>query len=154
MVTPPATGHQMFGTTTCLRQHPPWVNGPNALTSNCQDQHVGCVSLWLVNQLHRATSVGKLFAHLWDMISIHDIIALKNVATHPMDHRNFYSFGDAQRHSIKVDSRPNIKEDSIRDVLNWIMTQIATRKAFDTWRKLSLGHRDRLGHQCKRSCNM
>ena len=53
-----------------------------------------------------------------------------------------------------VESRPTLKENSICDVLKWIMTQIATYKTFDTWWKLSLGHCDRLGHEWKRSCNM
>ena len=53
-----------------------------------------------------------------------------------------------------VEARTNVERYHIGDVLYWIMTQIATYKAFDTWRNLSLVHRDRLGHEWKHSCNM
>ena len=73
-------------------------------------------SLWLleklqpclVNQLHRATDVGNLFARLWDMIHILDIVAFKDVATRPMDLRSMCFSGCAMSNGGSTDKRRKI----------------------------------------------
>ena len=95
------------------------------------DRQLACAT----REPDRTHNVGNLFVHLWDATPMQDLITFKDVASNGCDSSDAPSFsffcGSAQ--CQEVESHPINQEDDIGDARKWIVTQIATYKAFHTW---------------------